>query len=243
MRRARLLAYARWQASDFAFERLPAIAVITAAFSAGAWLAIPGNLRSGLAAGDPDAVQNALRLFANLLATVWFPVVIVASNQIVSGDRASGRFRLLFAKPVSTRRYYLQAFAVNGLLFVATMTVLLAPLALLFRAPPGALQASAAIFAAAYLAVGGGCFLFSALIRLDWFAITLVAFVEVLLDHHFGGQRWTRWLPPFHLVKGRIDALGDGLPADWHELGALALTGLASVAIGVWLIRRRPLAT
>lgn len=242
-RRARLVAYARWQAADFGVERLPAIVVITAAFSAAGWLAMTGAVRDHVASGDPEAAPVALRLFANVLATVWFPVVVVAANQVVSGDRSSGRFRLLFAKPVATRRYYLQAFVLNGTLFVATTTLLLAPVVALFHAPWASLWQAAAVLAAAYLAIGGGCYLFSTLLRLDWFAMTLVTFVEIVLHERFGGERWTRWLPPFHLVRGRIDALGDGHPLAWGELGMLGLMGVLAVALGTWIIRRRPLAT
>jgi hypothetical protein len=241
-RRARLLAYARWQAADFVVERLPAIVVITAAFTGAGWLA-SGAARDAATGGGPDAGALALRMFANLVATVWFPVVIVASNQVISGDRASGRFRLLFAKPVSTRRYYVQAYAVNGVLFVAAMALLLVPAAAVFQAPRGAVSSAIAVLAAAYLAIGGGCFFFSVLTRLDWFFITVVAFVQLVLHHNFGEARWTRWLPPFHLVGSRIDALGDGQATDWRELGVLALMGVVAVALGVWIIRRRPLAT
>lgn len=242
MSRARLFAYARWQVSDFLVERLPGVGVITAAVGTLAWLTGRPTLdRVATLGGDPTPV--ALVLFANLLGMIWFPTAIVAANQVISGDRATGRFRLLFAKPVSTRRYYLQAYVVNGMFFLAAATLLLAPVVAVLQVPWRALGGAAAILAAAYLAVGGVCFLFSALTRLDWFFATALVLVEIELHSRFAEARWTRVMPPFHLLTAQIDALRDGRGADWGELAVLAVMGLLAVAIGVWIIRRRPLAT
>ena len=242
-RRARLVSYSRWQAADFLVERLPGIAVITAAFGALAWLTTGALIRRQLAAGDADALRYSLLIFTNVIGTIWAPVAIVAANQVVSGDRASGRFRLLFAKPVSMRRYYLQAYVVNGALYLTAMAALLAPIASFLHTPWSVYGRSLAILAAGYLALGGVCFLFSALTRLDWFAAMTLAFTEIVLHHEFGEERWTRVLPPFHFLTSQVEALRDGRATDWRELGILALMGIVAVALGIWILRRRPLAT
>lgn len=243
MNRARLSAYARWQLSDFLVERLPGITVISASLGMLAWLTGGPVLRQRIASGDSDVTTYALLLFGNVVSMLWFPATIVAANQVVSRDRTSGRFRLLFAKPVSTRRYYLQAYVVNGALFLASAALLLAPIATVLHAPSAAFWHALAILGAAYLAIGGVCFLFSALTGLDWFFATALTFVEIVIHARFGSERWTRALPPFHLLTGQIDALREGRGADWGELAVLAMMGLLAVALGVWIIRRRPLAT
>jgi hypothetical protein len=99
-----------------------------------------------------------------------------------------------------------------------------------------------------FVALGGVGFLLSAAWRVDWLSFMTVYIVSKVLWGFF--ERDTGWrgtavhlLPPVHKLDGVYRALArkEALPMD--DLRWLVLYGLACFALGIWVVRRRPLAT
>ena len=116
--RARLGAYGLWQLRDFMFERAAAIVIIGLMLVFGTYESMNPIIRKSLEAGGPSALAFGARGVAEHLGLLWFITSLIAVYGISSSDRTTGRFRLIFAKPVRVLPYYAQAFALHGLAFM-----------------------------------------------------------------------------------------------------------------------------
>ena len=241
--RARLGAYGWWQLRDFVFERAAAIVIIGMLLIIGTWEAIGPGGRKLIAAGGHDALLFGARATAEHLGFMWFVAALIAVHGISANDRTSGRFRLIFAKPVRVLPYYAQAFVLHGIAFMVCMLVWLAALSRIM--PIGGETASDAvlILACSYLLVGGVCFLMSALWRFDWVATAGVFAAVMYLAAKFPKAPWLGPLPPFWRLSEQVDNIKTLDPLSTKVLLWVVAYGVACFLLGLIILKRRPLAT
>jgi ABC-type transport system involved in multi-copper enzyme maturation permease subunit len=240
--RGRLGRYSLYQLRDYVVERgLPTVLIGTILF-----LPLIFALVRPI---EPESIPESLLLasLGALLPIFAFISVLLGINGIVSNDRQRGYFRFLFSKPISVRRYYLQAFLINGVGTLASTGFLVLMLALLAGAafPLWVMQ----YIALYYVAAGGVGFLLSVLTRFDWIALGIVWLLAQTLRGlamQLGGWYYDVLdvvLPPAHLMAQLAGDLGQGVAVPSRTLLWVAGYGVLGLLLGVLALRRRPLAT
>jgi hypothetical protein len=245
---ARLLRYARFQVPEFILHRL-ALPVILIAFVTGlpTYLmtrnAAPGFLQS------PQGINLVKQLFSQSL-TLFLPLgAFVAAVGVISADRQQGYFRFLFSKPVNVVAYYLQAYVLHALVYIAVFGLMVWG----FGAYTFHFSVHRAMEAAAltFVLIGGIGLLFGALTRFDAAAL-IVTYIAALILQQLASAPQRAGLPAWLAAVGRalppvtkLDALRNDLyaaqPLDaaqlWHVLGY----GGAAALLGILVLRRLPL--
>ncbi len=241
--KARLGGYAGWQLRDFVFERAAAITIVGALF---VWM-VHENLNEGsarlIAAGGREALAFGARVIAQHLGFVWFLGGLIAVHGISANDRTTGRFRFLFAKPVSVLRYYAQAFALHGAGFMICNAICLAALTRLVPISGPTMKDALIVLVTSYVLVGGIGFLFSAIWRFDWLASVATFGAVLYLAAEFPGAAWLQLLPPFWKISQQIELIRTVDPVEGKTLIAVAAYGVACFLLGLIILKRRPLAT
>ena len=241
--RARLGAYGAWQLRDFIFERAAAILIVALMLVFGTYEAIGPAANSYIAGGGRHALLFGARGVAEHLGLMWFIAALIAVHGISSNDRTTGRFRLLFAKPVRVLPFYGQAFMVHGIAFMLCSLVWLAALSRVLPVGGRTAADAVAILVCSYLLVGGVCFLMSAITRFDWVATGAVFGAVLYLASKFRGAWWLDPLPPFWRITEQIDLLKTLDPLEARPLLWAAAYGVACFLLGLIILKRRPLAT
>ena len=241
--KARLGGYAIWQVRDFLFERAAAILVIGATLVWATSMQINDGTRRFIAAGGHQVVEFGNRAVAQHLTLTWFICALLAVHGISSNDRTTGRFRLIFAKPVRVLPYYAQAYLLHGVGFMLFTLAAVAALSRLVPVSGTTLQAATMILLVSYLLVGGVCFLFSAIWRFDWVSTGAVLGAEMFLASKFPHARWLDILPPFWKISDQIDVMKTMEPLSVPTLLWAAAYGVACFLLGLIILKRRPLAT
>lgn len=241
--RARLAAYSGWQFRDFVFERAAAILVVL-----GFWIWMnyesTGVARTSVfVVGGTHALEFGASILGQTVSLSWIICALIAVHGMSSNDRTTGRFRLLFAKPVSVVRYYAQAFLVNLVAYLLCVAVGLAAFTRLFPVSESSLLGALAIFVDAYLLVGGVCFLFAAIWRFDWISTGAVLGVVSWFASTRPGAWWLKPLPPFGTIFEQVTVLGKMRPLEVSPLLWVAAYGVACFLLGLIVLKRRPLAT
>jgi hypothetical protein len=247
--------YARWQARDFLRNR--AIWLIPLGIVA-LWIfrdnydveKITRAMAAGARPGQVDTEPEAFRwITIALSAAGGLFGSLIATMGMVARERERGLQRFLFAKPISITRYYLQAFVINGLGFLAVQAAMLLLTALVFLRPVPFLDAMT-LGLASYVMLGGFSFLLSTLVRFDFAAAGVLGVLSIPV--FAAGERWRyplatvgRWLlPPVPAIAQLAVPAEHIVPGGY--VGALALCfgyGLACVAGGVLVLRRRSITT
>lgn len=240
---AHLARYAPFQARDYVRERgIPLLLVGALLLLMASQGAIgPGgvDLRG---AGTETIVVAAM--FLELFAPT---AVLIAVNGIISGDRKHGYYRLLFAKPVAAPLYYAQAWLVSLLGTLVATLLVMAGFTIYFGAVPivGALH-----FVFLYFILFGGVgFLLSAITEYDWIALGVVWSLAWLLrswlpaSESFPGRVVDALLPPLQLLTGAAAPLLSGGGMDTLSWVRLTGYGVAAFAIGLVVVRYRPMAS
>lgn len=241
--KARLGAYAYWQLRDFVFERAAAIVIVGLLLVFGVHESIGNGAVRLIAAGGRDAMAFGARGVAQHLEVLWFFCALVAIHGISANDRSTGRYRLIFAKPVRVLPYYAQAFALHGVLFMLCMLVGLAALSRLLPISSQTMVDATMILLSGYLLVGGIGFLLSAIWRFDWVGTVGVWGAMVYLASKFPHAAWLAPLPPFWKIEEQLDLLKTLYPIDPKALLSVAAYGVACFLLGLIILKRRPLAT
>lgn len=246
-RRARLVEYVPWIMRDYFTNQGPSTALVVLLI--GFLSLIPvmhGGAGMSVNLGDVPP-QIASRLLHAMLAPLAFLGTFFATNGIVANDRKFGYYKFLFAKPVSPPLYYAVTFLVYGVGLLIVSAVLLGIWALTVR--PMFPVELLVILPVMYLAYGGVGFLLSAAWRFDWLSL-----VTVLLVANVGWSVWgdaegiRHWLlyllPPVHrAAEVYAMAGGETRPVPWVAIAWLGGYGLLCFALGMLVIRRRPLGT
>ncbi|HWE43157.1 MAG TPA: hypothetical protein VG432_11655 [Gemmatimonadaceae bacterium] len=241
--RARLGAYGLWQLRDFVFERAAAIVVVLGLWTWLNYMSTTVARTSVFVTGGVHALEFGANVLAQTVSLSWILCALLAVHGISANDRTTGRFRLIFAKPVSVVRFYGQAFAVHLLAYLLCVGAALAVFSRLF--PVSALSVAGAfvLFVDAYLLVGGVCFLFSAIWRFDWLSTGAVLGAVALVASRNPGAWWLAPLPPFGLIFEQVTVLGKMRPLEASPLLWAAAYGVACFLLGLIILKRRPLAT
>jgi hypothetical protein len=241
--RARLGRYAVWHLYDYMRDK--GIATVITVGLIGYLNQVPLTRARAFGVTGSLADQLADQAFVGSMRYLVFLGVLFATNGLVADDRRFGYYRLLFAKPVNVVMYYGTKFLVYGAGFLVIAAALLG----LYTAavepffPPAFLPTVALI----YVALGGIGFLLSATFRFDWLSLAVViggSEVLWLLFRESGGWRASllNLLPPVHLLDGVYQAVRAERALPAGDLVWLVAYGVACFAIGLWVVRRRPLA-
>ena len=241
--RARLGAYGLWQFRDFIFERAAAILIVALLLVFGTYEAIGPAANRYIAGGGRNALFFGARGVAEHLGLMWFIAALIAVHGISSNDRTTGRFRLLFAKPVRVLPYYGQAFLLHGLAFMLCSFIWLATLSRVLPVGGQTAAGAIAILACSYMLVGGVCFLMSAITRFDWVATGALFGAVTYLASKFRGAWWLEPLPPFWRLSEQVDNIKTLDPLDAKMLLWVVAYGVACFLLGLIILKRRPLAT
>lgn len=223
------LRYARWMIRDLAlaqFALVVAIAVLT-------------GIVLTQVSPSPTATDGPM-IITQMLNSLGWIIVLTCVGGIVATDRTQGFYRTAFSRPVSPVGYYLQRWVLGGVVVALVVPVLgLGIMAAVGRfAMPWDLAGSLLLL---YLLLGGLCFLFSTLTRLDWlFAISVMIMQNILHQLRSRGlspfwRTLESLLPPFHLADYRSP-----LPTGTGLLHIL-LYGAGVLALALAILRWRPL--
>jgi ABC-type transport system involved in multi-copper enzyme maturation permease subunit len=235
------LRYAGWQLRDFVLGRLPQLLVIGGLL--GAQLLLPLRIGGG-GAWTTTLAPAVAAAAATLAAQLPMVLTLLAVQGVVSADRRSGHYRLLFSKPVSVAGYYAQSFLVNALGVLLGAAALFLLFVLLVRPAPALPFLSATLLV--YVVVGGLGLLLSAVTRLDWIVLVLLWGTAALVQGAWsvaGGWRAlvAGLLPPAQAVSELQAALHAGGALDPRSVAwALGYAALC-LALALVVLRRRPL--
>jgi hypothetical protein len=251
-RRAQLGRYALWQLGDFGFN----VAIITLllfgliGFMGLAQIHMAVEMSTRI--GKEFPVVQKLSIFKDLFATYAMVAPLIALSGFISQDRAGGFTRFLFSKPLSPERYYVQAFLVRLVGFVAVGCLLVTAWSL--KEPPTVSLRLIADMALMFLSVGGIVLLMSALSKYDGLLVIVFLLIAEIVretwEKRDGIRHAVTYLfPPFNHV-GELHLWAVGLtsggsigatpfPTKWvlWNLGY----GLACAILGLYLLRKIPL--
>ncbi len=239
----RLARYALFQARDYVRERgVPLLLV-------GALLLLMAS-QGAIGPGGVDLRGTSLGtlIMAAVFLELFAPTaVLIAVNGIVSSDRKHHYYRLLFAKPIAAPRYYGQAWLVSLLGTLVATLLVMEGFTLFLGAVP---MAAALHFVLLYFILFGGVgFLLSAITEYDWVALGVVWSLAWLLrswlpaSESFIGRVVDVLLPPLQLLTGAAAPLLSGGGIDTISRIWIVGYGIAAFAIGLIVVRYRPMAS
>jgi ABC-type transport system involved in multi-copper enzyme maturation permease subunit len=239
----RLSRYALFQARDYVRERgVPLLLV-------GALLLLMAS-QGAIGPGGVDLRGTSLGtlIMAAVFLELFAPTaVLIAVNGIVSSDRKHHYYRLLFAKPIAAPRYYGQAWLVSLLGTLVATLLVMEGFTLFLGAVP---MAAALHFVLLYFILFGGVgFLLSAITEYDWVALGVVWSLAWLLrswlpaSESFIGRVVDVLLPPLQLLTGAAAPLLNGAGIDTASRIWIVGYGVAAFAIGLIVVRYRPMAS
>lgn len=244
-----LLRYAPWQLRDYLLDRGSATVLIGALLLFQTVLAA----NEGLGVHWAEGLQGPER--ARLVLGAVFPNfaligTVTAINGLIANDRKMGYYRFLFAQPIAPTLYYAQLFLIHGLGLLLATGVTLALFAL--AAPPPVIGGVVVQVAIIYITAGGIGFLLSALTHLDWLFLGAIWVLTVTLRDNMSWLANSPFrpfvplvnvLPPTHRLSEAGDAIfAGGAPPAADVLWPLGY-GLLAFLLGLFILRRRPLAT
>jgi ABC-type transport system involved in multi-copper enzyme maturation permease subunit len=245
-RPARVLEYGPWILRDYALRQGPSTAIVVVLIGFLTVLPVMQGMAGVQASFGAVPLEIATRMLRAMMTPMVFIGTFFATNGIISEDRKHGYYRFLFAKPVSPSRYYAFTFALYGFGLMIVTVVLLGAWAAAVR--PMFPVEMLAVVLIMYVAYGGIGFLLSAAWRFDWLSLA-----TTLLIANIGWSVWGNadgWrhrvlylLPPVHRATDVYAMVGRDASAatPWTAIAWLAGYGLACFALGLVVIRRRPL--
>ena len=227
------LGYLPWQARDLVYGRGLVAAVVVGLFLLATWR-LPSQYIGG----------SGITLFQGYLVLGGWPLMLVATGEMVRDDRAQGYYRFYFSRPVNPAVFYLVRFGLGFLLVMGSALIV-----------AGAIWQRTGVFhldsetfgllVLSYGLVGGTVFLLSTVFSggpRDWLAALLILFYQTQFSNvlNQGFDPWPTFkvlhllLPPIHLVR-----LDSAVPAGDDLLHA-ALYGGALVIASLAVLHFRP---
>jgi hypothetical protein len=228
--------YARWQLRDWLVERLPAPLFV------GLLLATPFILRVDQ---NPEVSASARRMLnESVIPIVIMALILFAVHGIISLDRTQGHVHFLLSKPIRITAFYVQKFAVHGAGVLTAVALLL----LLQTWKLGeSYHVNLLIYAAAsYVLMGGVGFLFSTFTRFDGPLLIGVWLLTSTLQNEIrpAGGVWhlvAQALPPTGALRSIQLSNPITMPIEPSDILWPLVYGIAAIALGCVLLRRRPL--
>lgn len=248
-RRARLLAYARWQALDFTINIGIVSLVLFGLLGVIALIDIHTSEAVFARMGKTMPLTGKLQAFLQIWGMFAAVGPIIATTGVVSQDRTAGYSRFLFAKPLSPPLFYLQSWLVRLAGFLAVGTMLAAAYSL--YEPPAFGWRFLVDMAVSFVSMGGVVFLFSVITRFDGLIAAVVLLVAEVAWVKWEGAAGVRHvliyvLPPVsHLGAPHYWLLGFNalykladvpFPTNWVAWNVGY--GLACLLLGFYLLRK-----
>jgi len=263
-RRAQLGAYALWQLRDYVVDRGVPTLIVSLLLGYMTYDGIVnqvGEMFPNPIAqfGSRAAAQAAMKSWLNYafvssaLGAFVFVAALFAMNGIVSNDRKLGYYRFLFAKPMSTSRYYGQAFVIHFAGFLVVTALLGAVYGVLVS--PVLSWKLMGVVATIFLCYAGVAFGLSAAARWDWLSLVAVSVASEYLWSRHGAStsvlaRLLYLLPPVPRFRDAVAAVagqpsfvqGPAPAMPWNLLWWIAGYGAACFVVGLIVLRHRRLA-
>lgn len=243
---ARLGRYAPIQLMDYVIERGLVTFGMGLLFGWMMKIALEQSAGGNWASGD-DSLRIIRLFFVSYLGLFTWFATLTAVNGIISNDRTKGTFRFLFAKPVNVLRYYAQAWLINGLGLLLVLAALMGIFAIAVRPffPSGILL----YVAMTYVILGGVGFFLSAVTKRDGIWLVVFWLVAIIVRGQFHDRTGfkaslVRFVtPPTNEMSLFIDAVMNNRPADMGTFAAAVAYGAVFVALGLIVLRYRPMSS
>ena len=249
VRRARLLAYARWQALDFTINIGIVSLVLFGMLGVIGLMDIHMAEHSFSGMGKTMPVSMKLKSFLQIWGMFAAVAPIITTTGVASQDRSAGYSRFLFAKPLSPRLFYLQSWLVRFAGFLALGTALVVVYSM--YEPPTFGWRFLVDMTISFVSMSGVVFLLSVITRFDG----LIAAGFLLL----GEVVWVKWegarglkhlvlylfppvshlgAPHYWLIGiNAVDKMTDvPFPTTWVAWNVGY--GLACLLLGIYLLRK-----
>jgi ABC-type polysaccharide/polyol phosphate export permease len=240
------LAYLPWQLRDSAVKAL-APALVFALMASPTLLSMRASQPGIDFSTDPAGIQLAATVFQNFAVfSIWIGGLLVMSD-IVALDRDRQFYRFLFSKPVVPWQLYLQRFIVGLVAFVAIYALV----PVIYSAVVTPVPIAHTVIAVALMGVllGGLMTLVSALTRRDGFGTVIVYMVTSVLQSASKADALADWmdpiaraLPPVAKYADARTLLLQGVMPEAEVLWHIGLYGAGLAAVGLFLVKRLPLA-
>jgi hypothetical protein len=189
------------------------------------------------------------RAFDVLLATFSLIAAALSAQNLVARHRRRRYDRVIFARALSPLRYFFQGFVIAGV-GGALLALGVAEVYSIVVHPVSVVGATA-LFALAWLTIGGLAFLLSAITWLHTPLVVLLVGADLALDRYASvlraGARGSPLvdavqylLPPGHVIVSLSGPFARGLMVDRVALVWPVAFGVVCLAAAVLLLRRRP---
>jgi hypothetical protein len=246
--RARLTAYGGAQLRDYLTGRA-LVTVAATGVAAWAYGFVHGLTWSAFdASGGIDARNQLQRAFEFTLAAFAFIAAAFAAHGLVAKHRRRGYDLVLFSRPLSPVRYYVQGFVIAGL--GAALLGAMAAEVYAVAVHPVSVIGTVAYVLLGWLTVGGLAFLLSTLTVFHAPLLVLILAADLSLDRYVTGVRASGagrpvldvaqyLLPPGHVVALLSGSFARGV-VDPRTVLWPVVFGVACVVAALLLLRRRP---
>jgi ABC-type polysaccharide/polyol phosphate export permease len=240
------LAYLPWQVRDTVVKAL-APALVFALMASPTLMAMRAQQPELDLSTDPAGIQLATAVFQNMaVLSIWLGGLLMMTD-VIATDRDRQFYRFLFAKPVVPWRFYLQRFVVGLAAFVGVYA--LVPALYSWLVSPVPIAHTLLAVGLMGLLIGGIATLVGALTRRDAFVTVIVYMVTSVLQGASEADALADWmdpivelLPPIAKFTAARAMLLQGLMPDAEVLWHVGLYGAGLVALGLFLVKRLPLA-
>ncbi len=241
MKRSRLLRYARYQLSDYFWERGAMVAVISLLNLASSVIMIYGlPVKERVLVPGNAVASDVLITFGTLMLLA----VLFSSQELIGRSRKLGYYKLIFAKPANPVLFYGQLFAVNFLGTVILISILAGVFSLV--AAHVSIWGIAAVTACGFILLGGIGFLASAFVNFDSLLVIGIVGVSLLVSMYgeaHGGIAETvaKVLPPVRQMHN-MSVVMIGLDANTTDAIWVLAYGIGAFLAGLVALRFRELA-
>jgi hypothetical protein len=246
MNSAGRLAYFPWQLRDTAVKAL-APALVFALMVTPTLMAMRSQQPDVDLRTDPAGIELGLSVFQNMAVfSIWIGGMIMMTD-VVAMDRDRQFYRFLFSKPVVPWQFYLQRFVIGLVALVAVYA--LVPVIYSAMVTPVPIGHTLLAVGLMGLLLGGMATFVGSLTRRDGFATVLLYMVTSVLQSASQADALADWLdpvvrmlPPVVKFAAARTLLLQGVMPEPEVLWHVGLYGAGLAALGLFLVKRLPLA-
>lgn len=241
MKRSRLLRYARYQLSDYFWERgamVVIVGLLNLASSVVTLYDLPPEER--VVVPGNEVAKDVLITFGTLMLLA----VLFSSQELISRSRKLGFYKLIFAKPVNPVLFYGQLFVLNLLGTIILISILAGVFSVVTTPVP--IWRIAAVTGCGFVLLGGIGFLASAFVNFDSLLVIGIVGVSLIVSIYgkaHGGiaAAVAKVLPPVQQMHN-MNGLMIGLDANTTDVIWVLAYGIGAFIAGLVALRYRELA-